>query len=84
MEFSSYVGWIIKTKEVNKRIQAEMTDPCGNTFNQSTINWQSHPSARLYAQKFIDWHIKLNAQYQEKEHISYALWSHAGIQEVYK
>jgi replicative superfamily II helicase len=65
MEFLSYAGWTIRTKETNKGIEAVMTDPWCNTFHQPTISWQSHPSAMLYAQKFIDWHIKLAAQEQK-------------------
>jgi hypothetical protein len=67
MEFLSYAGWMINTQEADKGIRAFMTDPSGNVFHQSIINWQSHHSARRYAQKFIDWHNTLNAQYQEQE-----------------
>ncbi|MBC7883000.1 MAG: hypothetical protein H7Y37_17045 [Anaerolineae bacterium] len=44
-----------------------MTDPNGNVFHQSTICWQSHQSARRYAQKFIDWYIKLEVRHQDRD-----------------
>lgn len=68
MESLSYAGWTIKTQEADKGIGAVMTDPWGNIFHQSTINWPSHQSARLYAQKFIDWHTKFEQQRSAHEH----------------
>lgn len=67
MESIDYEGWTIRTQFAGKGFGAVMTDPNGNVFHQSTISWQSHRSARRYAQKFIDWYIKLEARQQNRD-----------------
>jgi hypothetical protein len=67
METTDYEGWVIKTHFTTRGYGAVMTSPCGDTFQQPTICWQSHRSARRYAQKFIDWYIKLDSQHQNQE-----------------
>jgi hypothetical protein len=59
MESINFEGWKITTHSVCQCFGAVMTDPSGNTYDQSTVCWYNHRSAQRYAQKFIQWYIKL-------------------------
>jgi hypothetical protein len=67
MESVSYKGWTIKAYRGNRGFGAVITDPHGKPYEQSAIGWPNHLSAQHYAQKFIDWYIKLENRLQEQE-----------------
>jgi hypothetical protein len=67
MEATYYEGWTIKTHLASRGFGVVMTAPCGNTFQQPTIFWQSQGSAQRYAQKFIEWSLKLEDQRREQD-----------------
>lgn len=65
MELVSYKGWTIRAYEGSRGFGAVMTDPNGKPYEQSAIGWPNHRSAQLYAEKFIDWYIKLENRLQK-------------------
>jgi hypothetical protein len=59
METIEFKGWKILTHSASQCFGAVLTDPSGNTYDQSTVCWYNHLSARRYAEKFIQWYIEL-------------------------
>lgn len=67
MESIDHEGWTITTHLASKCFGAVITDPSGNIYHQSNVCWHSHLSARRYAQKFIEWYIKLEDRHREPQ-----------------
>jgi hypothetical protein len=66
MESISYKGWQIQAYSGNRGFETVITTPHGMIYCQSAISWPSPHSAQRYAQKFIDWYIKLENRHQDQ------------------
>jgi hypothetical protein len=54
-----YKDWTIATHQANEGFLAVLVDPQGKKLDKPRICLPSPESAEHYAQKFINWHIKL-------------------------
>lgn len=64
METSVYRGWVITTRAANSGFVARLSEPGGRKLDGPLICMPSRESAHRYAQKFVDWYIKLSDRSQ--------------------
>jgi hypothetical protein len=66
MESITYRGWNIRAFRGDRGFETVITTPLGMIYSQSAISWPTPHSAQRYAQKFIDWYIKLENRHRDQ------------------